>query len=140
MKFAFLWLSMLTCMLILFGGEPRAASGKISASEFNKKVVEAFARGEAWTQSSLLAALRFVGANCECGRRTIEIRSTPEAFSDARVTVTDAGLQDDSVRAIRHTLLLLRHPKGYWRLKHAARAWSCWKGRGHQDFSTKPCR
>jgi hypothetical protein len=59
--------------------------------------------------------------------------------SKVRVVLTEDGLADDSVRAVRYALEF-RRPDGRWRLESARRTQRCQPGRGHQGFSAKPCR
>lgn len=55
-----------------------------------------------------------------------------------RVTLTEDGLPDDSIRAIRYVLEFRRSGRR-WRLESARRTQRCQPGRGHQGFSAKPC-
>jgi hypothetical protein len=59
--------------------------------------------------------------------------------SKVRVVLTEDGLADDSVRAVRFALEF-RRAGGRWRLESARRTQRCQPGRGHQRFSAKPCR
>ena len=55
------------------------------------------------------------------------------------VLFTQLGLPDDSVLGMRHRLEFL--PEGdQWQLSWAGRQVSCRPGRGHEDWSTLPCR
>lgn len=55
------------------------------------------------------------------------------------VLFTQLGLPDDSVLGMRHRLEFLREG-GQWQLSWAGRQVSCRPGRGHEDWSTQPCR
>jgi hypothetical protein len=57
----------------------------------------------------------------------------------ADVVVNADGLRDDSVRAVRYDLHLLRHPDRTWRLASATWSQQCQPNRGHQDFTTELC-
>lgn len=116
------------------GGQPMAIEA------FNRLTVTAARKGESWTRSPLLVVLKFVGETCACSSRQIELRSTPERFADAVVTVTDQGYLDDSVRGYSYRAVVAKQAGGHWQLVRATRAWNCWKGRGHEGFSTEPCR
>jgi hypothetical protein len=56
-----------------------------------------------------------------------------------RVVLTEDGLPDDSVRAVRYALEFSRSGNR-WRLESARRTQRCQPGRGHQRFSPKPCQ
>jgi hypothetical protein len=55
-----------------------------------------------------------------------------------RVVLTEDGLPDDSIRAIRYVLDYER-TGNRWRLETARRLQRCQPGRGHQRFSPAPC-
>jgi hypothetical protein len=56
-----------------------------------------------------------------------------------RVVLTEDGLPDDSIRAIRYVLDYER-TGNRWRLESARRLQRCQPGRGHQRFSPAPCQ
>ena len=126
--------------LLLTVGAQALPGKPIPHQDFNTKVAAARERGEAWVKSPLQVALKLVGDNQECRQRNIEIKSTPEAFRDAHVVITEDGFLDDSVRGVRYELKLRRSPRGEWQVQAAAKTWRCWEGRGHQDYSTEPCQ
>jgi hypothetical protein len=108
-------------------------------ADFNRQIRLAFLKGETWTRSPILVSLRLIGETCECSSRQIELTSTPEAFQDGTITITDQGLLDDSIRGYRYHLALARVARGYWQIKEATKTLNCQKGRGHQEFSNQPC-
>jgi hypothetical protein len=57
---------------------------------------------------------------------------------DVRVTLTEDGLPDDSIRAVRYRLEFKRTGRR-WELESARRTQRCQPGRGHQRFSPRPC-
>lgn len=76
----------------------------------------------------------------EMSSRTIEIKAaSSEESSKLTVTVIDDGYMDDSVRGKRTILNVEQDSAGVWRIKSSSEAWRCYKGRGHTDFSPKPC-
>lgn len=113
----------------------------LPVDEFNGEVEEAAARGERWPRLAILVALAFVGEDIQCRLRTIEVRSQPEDFAAADITITDDGYLDDSVRGCRWVLRLERTADGPWRLVGARRAFRCWRGRadGTTGWSSAPC-
>lgn len=73
--------------------------------------------------------------------------SSAEAPTGATVTVVDEGLLDDSVHATRYRLLFSRKACGDcgsgwspWWLWKVETTYRCQPGRGHEDFSSEPCR
>jgi hypothetical protein len=61
----------------------------------------------------------------------------------AIVTITQTGVADDSIRAIRYRVELLRNQSAQaskqWKIVWAGSQVKCHPGRGHQDWSTKLC-
>jgi hypothetical protein len=106
--------------------------------------VEAFARyaervDERWERSPALVAAEFLRLDrAEAGRTALAADTGPEGAGPATVTVTLAGLLDDSVEAERFTLRLVREGE-VWRLERADWAQRCRPGRGHRGFSAARC-
>lgn len=61
----------------------------------------------------------------------------------AIVTITQTGVADDSIRAIRYRVELQQHQSAQagkpWKIVWAGSQVKCHPGRGHQDWSTKLC-
>jgi hypothetical protein len=108
-------------------------------AEFIQCVEEAHRTGEGWTLSVRSVALSFVGKECECGNRMLVEQPSPGRRKTA-VMITDEGLHDDSVSAERHRIVLTTLPNGAWQINRGTLSWSCRSGRGHGDFSAKPCQ
>jgi hypothetical protein len=117
------------------GAAQIAQSEPMPAAELNRHVAAAQARGEAWTARARFVALGLVGEGC-CKSRAIR---EAQARLGAEVTITDQGAEDDSVRGYQFRVRLQRGREGIWQIVEAGRAWNCWPGRGHQDFSTALC-
>jgi hypothetical protein len=109
----------------------------MATAEFNAMVARAASKGESWARSAILVALKLVGEEIECSSRVIEVKSPPEEFASATITITDQGLLDDSVKGYKYRLRLEKRPDRTWRITEALKAWNCY--RGHKDFSTEPC-
>jgi hypothetical protein len=69
---------------------------------------------------------------------SIVVERTGEAGPTATVTITLAGLFDDSVDAVRYHLEVAERD-GAWRLVSEQREQRCAAGRGHQDFAPENC-
>jgi hypothetical protein len=69
---------------------------------------------------------------------SIKADSVEDAESIA-VVITDDGYADDSVRGAQYRFKLIKNVDGEWRVSSASKGWRCHRGRGHQDFSPKPC-
>ena len=63
-----------------------------------------------------------------------EIKCQPRT----RILVTQDNLADDSVKAIRH-ILLLEQENQYWKIIEQEKLFQCYHNRGHQDFSEELC-
>lgn len=113
----------------------------VDVASFNAYVDEVDA---SWTQSPLRMALEFLAlsdpSNPDGGAfRTIaEQQASPEGGTEAMVVVTQEGLHDDSVQAIRFTLEFEKQGDG-WVLVTASWGQRCHQGRGHQEFTPEFC-
>jgi len=122
-----------------------AADAPLPVTAFNRRVLDAGAA--AWTRSPLQVAIRFLadpGVRPESRSVSITIVfSTAEGSRPpgtvARVAVVHDGLPDDSVRAQRTRLALVRRASGAWVLRSAGRSFRCRPGRGHQGYSSVLC-
>ena len=92
-------------------------------------------------RAPLLLAAAYVGLEEGEGSNTALLgKRTGEAGLRERVEVTLDGLLDDSIRAVRYSLVFERRtPTGSWRLSSARWAQRCQPGRGHQRFEPKRC-
>lgn len=113
-------------------------SGDIPVGEFNAYLESA---EPPWDLSPLRSALEFLSLDDPGARTTRIVMETPspEVGDEAVVTVTEDGLPDDSVGAVRYVLEFERQAGGGWRLLSAAWAQRCQDGRGHQDFTPELC-
>jgi hypothetical protein len=113
-------------------------SGNIPVDEFNAYIESA---EPSWAFSPLRTILEFLSLDDPDARTTTVVMETgsPEGGDRAVVTVTEDGLADDSVRALRIVLEVERQGDGSWRLLSAAWAQRCQAGRGHQDFTPELC-
>lgn len=123
-----------------------AAPSPPSVAAFNRTIAQAAVSGRAWVRSPLQVTIRFLGDPAGAAGRALSIAiaystgETPHGFGTlARSTVIIDGLSDDSVRSMRHRLVLVYRRPGMWTLRSAAQAWRCRPGRGHQGYSTEPC-
>jgi len=111
----------------------------MAVSSFNRKIANGTSLGADWTSSPILVALKFAGEDMDCRKKTIDIEApSAEDYDNLTVKITDEGYLDDSIAG---GLIILRMEKkeGVWEIKKATQCWKCWKGRGHQDFSSEPC-
>lgn len=113
-------------------------SGEVAVGEFNAYLESA---RPPWAISPLRASLEFLAVEEPLALTTSVVMeaSPPEGADEALVTVTEDGLADDSVGAIRYVLEFERQADGSWRLLSATWAQRCQSRRGHQDFSTELC-
>jgi hypothetical protein len=95
---------------------------------------------EPWERSPVLLAGQFLRLERREAARTNMVADVPgEGTETAEVTVVLDGLLDDSVAAERF-VLGLRRQKDVWTLRSARWSQRCAPGRGHEEFSTEPCR
>jgi len=73
----------------------------------------------------------------EYARLRISQRSQPESFDRVSVSIQQDGLLDDSVRARRWTLQLIRGGDGRWYITRQLAELRCY--RGAQGWQRKPC-
>jgi CMP-2-keto-3-deoxyoctulosonic acid synthetase len=119
-------------------GPPRPdASGNVAVDGFNDFLSDhpEFAR------SPVRATIEFVRLK---DPRALNTRVGAEAEQlenpdDVRVVLTEDGIGDDSVAAVRYALQFSR-AGNKWRLDSARRTQKCQPGRGHQQFSPQPCQ
>lgn len=93
-----------------------------------------------WAQSPITTAGRFLTVVGSFARETTITTPTPEAGLRSIVVITQEGLLDDSVRAVRYQLRLRLAADETWRIESATRTFACHPGRGQQDFGTALCR
>jgi predicted small lipoprotein YifL len=121
-----------------WNGPPRAKpNGTLEVAEFNDFLAKG---GEDFAHSPIAAVAEFLGLGQSTAAHTkVESTSPGEVRDVAEVVATLQGLLDDSVRDARYTVELMQDESGMWRLRAADWAQRCQSGRGHQDFSAKPC-
>lgn len=95
---------------------------------------------EHWERSAAMTAAEFLRLDERtASSTTIESRAeSGEGSGPSTVTVTLAGLLDDSVRAERWRLAFQQRGEIYV-LTAALREQRCHSGRGHRSFSPEPC-
>jgi hypothetical protein len=118
-------------------GPPRtSAKAVLDVTAFNRFL----ATRPHLARSPLGAAVEFARLDRTQATTTSAVaRTGPEGGDRATVVVTASGLLDDSVRAVRYTLVFQR-ASDTWRLRSARRAQRCWPNRGHQTFAPRLCR
>lgn len=71
----------------------------------------------------------------EYGSCSIDISKTDSKWI---VAVTYDGLYDDSIKAVKIRANIIYQNK-QWIKRDVSKTQQCWPGRGHQNFSSKPC-
>ncbi|MEP0859536.1 hypothetical protein [Trichocoleus sp. DQ-U1] len=95
------------------------------------------------TDPKAIAIAHFGQTESEGGTREVTLEYPQQNL--AVVTITQTGVADDSVGAIRHRVELVptspsaQTPKE-WKLAWAGSQVKCHVGRGHQDWSTQNCQ
>ena len=120
-----------------WNGPPRPdESGQMAVDGFNRFL----SRNPDLARSPIRATIEFVRLR-DPRALTTAVRARASRLENpdsVRVTLTEDGLPDDSIRAIRFVLEFRRSGRR-WRLESARRTQRCQPGRGHQGFSAKPC-
>ena len=120
--------------------QPDEGAGEISVTEFN-----AFVQGTnpPWETSPLRSAVEFVygGPPQEAlpFKTTVTQEASPELSTEAQVTITEEGLLDDAVSAVRFRLEFQREGEGTWRLTSAFKDQRCARGPQTEEFTVEPC-
>lgn len=73
--------------------------------------------------------------DCDCSKRSFKLTQKKKQW---HLVVIDQGIHDDSEKANKTSGFLV-FENGQWNFKVEQKTWQCWPGRGHQDFSSKPC-
>ncbi len=125
-----------------WAGYPRPAegAGEISVTEFNAFVQET---NPSWETSPLRSAVEFVygGPPQEAlpFKTTVTQEASPELSTEAHVTITEEGLLDDAISAVRFRLEFQREGQGTWRLTSAFKDQRCARGPQTEEFTVEPC-
>jgi hypothetical protein len=121
-----------------WNGPPRPDErGRVEVDDFN----DFLSRNEELARSPIRAAIEFVRLK-DPRALTTTVRARGDRLEnpqEVRVTLTEDGLPDDSIRAVRWVLVFERASRK-WEAKSARRLQRCQPGRGHQKFSPQPCR
>jgi hypothetical protein len=112
-------------------------SGNIAVGGFNEFVKD----HPRFRRSPVRATIKFVKLK-DPGALKTQVSAQANQLEDpatVRVVLTEDGLADDSVQAIRY-VLEFRRAGDRWKLESARRTQRCQQGRGHQDFSPELCK
>lgn len=111
-------------------------SGHMPVERFNRFL----SRHPDLARSPVRATIEFVRLKDPTALTTTirAVASRLENPREVRVVLTEDGLPDDSIRAVRYVLEFKRAGRR-WELESARRTQRCQPGRGHQRFSPDPC-
>jgi hypothetical protein len=111
----------------------------VDIGNFNKTVQMARENNEEWASDPVMVSLLFTEA-MDSKTQTI-VRNYPSAESRSAATVLIAyeNLLDDSVSGVKYKIDLKKNENGTWNIESVGKAVKCWEGRGHTDYSAKPC-
>ena len=119
---------------------PVRSSSVLDVGPFNQKIKIAAEAGRSWPMDPLQVALEFVSHRGGSLVAISRLDERAEAASETVVTIVREGLLDDSVRAVRDELDLVRAEDGSWRLEKARRAFRCYRGPQQTCFGQAVCR
>ncbi len=122
------------------GAQPERL-GDISVDEFNDFIDQT---NPPWAGSPLRAALEFVQGSSPSeeplpATTTVIQETSPEIGTEAVVTLTEEGLLDDAIAAVRYQLTFLQE-EGRWRLSAAHVDQKCARGdQPAEEFTVESC-
>lgn len=116
---------------------------RIEHNAFNE-VVKAEQSNEKWASHPVAVSLLFIkhyrdGDKVVEHQEQITLKSTPERFVDAVVTIERSGFLDDSIAGDKYVIVLGRQPGNEWLIESAQYGRRCREGRGHANYSNEPC-
>lgn len=117
---------------------------QLSVEGLNATLASARTAGLAWTEDPVLLAMQLVpGAIDTSGERRwfraafdVDLRATPQTGT---VTLLEDWLQDDSLGAVWHQLLLQRDSDQRWIVTGHRQAQRCRRGVNTRDFRAELC-
>lgn len=119
------------------------ASVKVNRENYKPIALTQLTKNEALTgeEPKAIALAAFGDVDSEGGSRDVKVEyPQPDR---AVVIITQTGVADDSVRAIRYRAELVPTSKSQtgkqWKIVWAGSQFTCQPGRGHQDWSMKLC-
>jgi hypothetical protein len=121
-----------------WNGPPRPdENGRVDVDGFN----DFLERHDDLARSPVRATIEFVRLkDPRALTTTVRARASQlENPDEVRVTLTEDGLPDDSIRAVRWTVVYRRAGRK-WKARSARRLQRCQPGRGHQRFGPRPCQ
>ncbi|AFZ18929.1 hypothetical protein [Allocoleopsis franciscana] len=120
-----------------------SASVKVNRENYKPIALTQLTKNEALTgeEPKAIALAAFGDVDSEGGSRDVKVEyPQPDR---AVVIITQTGVADDSVRAIRYRAELVPTSKSQtgkqWKIVWAGSQFTCQRGRGHQDWSIKLC-
>jgi hypothetical protein len=118
-------------------GREQNSAGHVETAAFNDFLA---GDGKEFATSPIAAVTEFLRLDQSSASVTSVVATSPgEVRNFSEVVATLDGLLDDSVRTERFTVELQRNSSKLWRVRAADWAQRCRSGRGHQDFSPRPC-
>jgi len=111
----------------------------IDYGNFNETIPIAWENKEEWPADPVMVSLLFINATDSRTQTITRNYESTESPDSATVIVTNENLMDDSVSGVKYKLKLKKNGSGVWVIESVGKAVKCWEGRGHSDYSAKPC-
>lgn len=105
---------------------------------FNQSLQEGTDKASPRTNDPVIVALNFIGPTEALEQTIIRKNESAEASETTVIIITNEGLLDDSVQSVKYKIAL-KKTNNIWFVQSALKAHKCWQGRGHSDYSAKPC-
>lgn len=111
----------------------------LNVQDFNQSILKGKVQEDKWKTDPVAVSLRFVGPFYGRTQSIERVNESSESLDATQVTIINNGLLDDSVMAVKYKLTLKR-VDSVWVINTAGKVVKCWKGRGHEEFSSEPCK
>jgi hypothetical protein len=112
------------------------STASFDALDVSKVLAEEIALGVG-QHRAVVAALMTLAPDGIPARTVLDVTRTPHGF--LATAIFDGVPDDDSVSGHQYSLTLVETDSGALQITDARRSHRCWPGRGHRDFSIKPC-
>jgi len=111
----------------------------LNVQDFNQSILKGEVEEYKWKTDPVAVSLRFVGPFDGRTQSIKRVNESSESSNATQVTIINNGLLDDSVMVVKYKLTL-KKVDSVWVINTAGKVVKCRKGRGHEEFSSEPCK
>ena len=105
---------------------------------FNESLRKEMNVASVMSNDPVIVALKFIGPHQGREQTIVRRNESAEAADSTEINITTEGLLDDSVRGVKYKIIL-KKTNNLWSVQSAGKSVKCWPGRGHTNYSSKPC-